>query len=112
MKIPIAYIELPSTNVAASKEFYGSLFGWKFQDWGPDYASFSEAGIAGGFNGGGDHRTQAPLVILESGDLEATLEKVEAAGGTITMPIFAFPGGRRFHFKDPSGQELAVMQQD
>jgi predicted enzyme related to lactoylglutathione lyase len=112
MKSPIAYIELPSENVAASKEFYGSLFGWVFQDWGPEYASFSDAGVEGGFNGGGDHRTQGPLVILESGDLEATLAKVEAAGGRITMPIFSFPGGRRFHFKDPSGQELGVMQTD
>ena len=56
-KIPIAYIELPSTDVAVSKNFYGELFGWTFEDWGPDYASFSDAGVEGGFNGGGEHRT-------------------------------------------------------
>ena len=110
MKIPIAYIELPTNDVKASKQFYGELFGWEFEDWGPDYAAFSKAGIDGGFNGGGDHRTHAPLVVLESRDIEDTLAKVVAAGGTITMPIFDYPGGKRFHFTDPAGQELAVMQ--
>jgi predicted enzyme related to lactoylglutathione lyase len=111
-KTHIAYIELPCESVAASKEFYGSVFGWKFQDWGPEYAAFSDAGMEGGFNGGGDHRTRAPLVILETNNLEAMAEQIVGAGGTITLPIFPFPGGRRFHFADPSGQELAVMQLD
>ncbi len=112
-KIPIAYVEFPSHDVAVSKDFYGSLFGWTFDDYGPDYAAFSDAdaGVAGGFNGGsGEDRTKAPLVVLEVSDLEAMFKKIEPAGGTITLPIFSFPGGRRFHFTDPSGQELAVMQ--
>jgi predicted enzyme related to lactoylglutathione lyase len=111
-KTHIAYIELPCENVHATKMFYNSLFGWTFEDWGPDYASFSDAGIAGGLNGGGEHRTKGPLVILETNDLEQMVKDVVAAGGTITLPIFSFPGGRRFHFSDPAGQELAVMQTD
>jgi predicted enzyme related to lactoylglutathione lyase len=109
-KTPIVYLELPSSDVAASKQFYGSLFGWTFEDWGPDYAAFSDAGLAGGLNGAPDQRTKAPLAVLDTDDLEAMLTKVEAAGGTITLPIFSFPGGRRFHFTDPAGNELAVMQ--
>jgi len=109
-KTPIAYIEFPSQDVAASKSFYASIFGWTFHDFGPNYAAFSDAGVEGGFNGEEGERTQAPLVVLETHDLEAMCESVKAAGGTITVPIFAFPGGRRFHFTDPSGNELAVMQ--
>jgi uncharacterized protein len=109
-KTPICYVELPSQDVAASKLFYGSLFGWSFQDFGPDYAAFSDAAVEGGFNGQNSHRTKAPLVVLETDGLESMCEKVKAAGGTITLPIFSFPGGRRFHFIDPSGNELAVMQ--
>ena len=105
MNIPIAYIELPTNDIAASK-----LFGWEFEDWGPDYAAFSKAGIDGGLNGDPDSRTKSPLVVLESRDIEHTLAKVVAAGGVVTMPIFDYPGGRRFHFTDPAGQELAVMQ--
>ena len=108
----IAYLELPTTDVAASKQFYGSLFGWTFQDWGPDYAAFSQAGLDGGFNGDPESITKAPLVVLQTDDVDAMAARIAPAGGTITMPIFSFPGGRRFHFKDPSGQELAVMQAD
>ena len=110
MPTPIVYLELPTTNVPASKQFYGSLFGWTFQDWGPDYAAFSNAGLEGGFNADPESLTPAPLVVLLTDDLEAMAARIEPAGGTITTPIFAFPGGRRFHFTDPSGQELAVMQ--
>ena len=110
MVTPVAYLELPSTDVAASKKFYGSLFGWTFQDWGPDYAAFSNAGLEGGFNGEAESRTKAPLIVLLTDDLEAMAARIEPAGGTITLPIFSFPGGRRFHFTDPAGQELAVMQ--
>jgi hypothetical protein len=109
-KTPIAYVELPSQDVAVSKQFYGSLFGWGFQDFGPDYAAFSDAAVEGGFNGDSQGRTKAPLIVLDTDDLESMYEKVKAAGGTITLPIFSFPGGRRFHFTDPSGNELAVMQ--
>jgi predicted enzyme related to lactoylglutathione lyase len=108
-KTPIAYIEFPAQDITANKQFYASLFGWTFHDFGPNYAAFSDAGLEGGFNGL-EERTKAPLVVLQTDDLEAMFESVKAAGGTITVPIFAFPGGRRFHFIDPSGNELAVMQ--
>jgi predicted enzyme related to lactoylglutathione lyase len=109
----IAYLEIPSHDVAASKQFYGSLFGWTFQDWGPDYAAFSDAGVEGGFNAGdGPDRPKAVLTVIETADVEAMAAKVVEAGGAITLPIFRFPGGRRFHFTDPSGQELAVMQRE
>jgi hypothetical protein len=110
LKTLISYVEFPSQDVAASKDFYGSLFKWSFEDFGPNYAAFSEAGVEGGFNGGSEDRTKAPLVVLETEDLESMFEKVKAAGGAITFPIFSYPGGRRFHFTDPSGNELAVMQ--
>jgi uncharacterized protein len=109
-KTPIAYIEFPSHDVAASKRFYASLFGWSFQDYGPNYATFSEAGMEGGFNAETGERTKAPLAVLQTDDLDAMFASVQAAGGAITAPIFTFPGGRRFHFTDPSGNELAVMQ--
>ena len=109
-KTAIAYLEFPSHDVAASKRFYASLFGWSFQDYGPNYATFSEAGMEGGFNGESGERTKAPLAVLQTDNLEAMLASVQAAGGAITVPIFPFPGGRRFHFTDPSGNELAVMQ--
>src|SRR5450432_1157866 len=108
----IAYIELPATDVAAMKLFYGSLFHWNFQDYGPDYAAFSDSGLDGGFNGDSEGRTKAVLAVMETTDIEAMEQRVREAGGSITLPIFAFPGGRRFHFADPSGNELAVMQAD
>jgi uncharacterized protein len=109
-KVPISYVELPSQDVATSKLFYGSLFGWSFQDFGPTYVAFSDAGMAGGFQGESTERTNAPLVVLETDDIEGLQDRLQRAGGTITAPIFSFPGGRRFHFTDPSGNELAVMQ--
>ena len=109
----INYIELPATDLATTKRFYGAVFGWTFQDWGPDYVSFSGGGLDGGFTsqsavgaGGG------ALVVLYSDELEASLDAVVAAGGTITRPIFSFPGGRRFHFTDPNGLELAVWGEE
>jgi hypothetical protein len=111
-KVPIAYVELPSSNVAADKQFYGSLFDWSFQDYGPDYAAFSDSGLDGGLNGSDEGRTRAPLLVLDTDNLEAMLTRVVAAGGVVTLPIFAFPGGRRFHFTDPSGNELAAMQRE
>lgn len=108
----IDYLELPATDLPAAKAFYGAAFGWSFQDYGPSYVGFVDhrrgEREAGGLtqvetvSGGG------PLVVLWSDDLEATLTAVEAAGGSIVKPIFGFPGGRRFHFRDPSGLELAV----
>ncbi len=105
----IVYLELPAREIAALKAFYAGLFGWHFEDFGPDYATFSGAGLEGGCNAHRD-RSGAPLAIIETAEIEAMESKVLAVGGRITAPIFAFPGGRRFHFTDPSGNELAVMQ--
>jgi len=101
----IDYVELPGRDVAATKDFYAKAFGWAFTDYGPTYAAFSE-GLDGGFQG--DDPPAKPLVVLYATDLEAMAAKVAAAGGSITVPIFPFPGGRRFHFTDPAGNELAV----
>ena len=106
----LAYIELPARSTAQMKAFYGSLFGWSFQDWGADYTAFSDAGVDGGFNAGDQHRTRAPLVIIETENIQAMEQRVQQSGGVITLPTFNFPGGSRFHFTDPSGNELAVMQ--
>ena len=105
----IDYVELPGTDLPATKAFYASAFGWRFVDYGPDYAAFEDGGLDGGFNGDPADRTDKPLVVLFATDLEAMFDRVTTAGGVITRPIFAFPGGRRFHFRDPSGNELAVF---
>ena len=107
----IDYVELPSQDLAGSKAFYASAFGWSFQDFGPSYAGFTDAGLDGGIAADDAAATTVPLVILKSDDLEGALARVEAAGGTITAPIFDFPGGRRFHFTDPAGNELAVWSE-
>ena len=103
------YLELPGGDLPASKAFYGAAFGWKFIDYGPEYAAFDE-GLDGGFDAQAD-AVRTPLPVLFATDLEAMLARVEAAGGTIVEPIFAFPGGRRFHFRDPAGNELAVWSE-
>ena len=104
------YLEMPGGDLPALKTFYAAVFGWRFTDYGPDYAAFDE-GLEGGFYTG-PHGDAAegpkPLPVLFSTDLEATLAKLEGAGAEIVRPIFAFPGGRRFHFRDPAGNELAV----
>jgi len=110
--LKIAYLELPAHDIAASRSFYADLFGWTFQDYGPTYAAFSGSGTEGGLNADPAERTAAPLAVIESLDLEATEQSILKAGGTITLPIFSFPGGRRFHFSDPAGNELAVMQRE
>lgn len=109
----ISYIELPLTDVAATKRFYGDVFGWEFQDWGPNYISFSGAAVAGGFNGETHPSTEGKgvLVVLYSKDIEATVQAIKDAGGRISKPIFDFPGGKRFHFVDPNGSELAVWSE-
>ena len=106
----IAYLELPSNNVPALKAFYGQLFGWTFQDFGDDYAAIVGAGMDGGFNGDPGSKPKVPLAIIETTDIEDMLKRVQESGGTITMPTFTYPGGQRFHFVDPSGNELAVLQ--
>lgn len=114
----IDYVELRSIDVAASKRFYSAAFGWGWVDYGPDYAAFTGAGVDGGVRLDESDSASAPradipaaLVILYAGDLEAAEARVRAAGGEIVRPIFAFPGGRRFQFLDPSGNELAVWSE-
>ena len=110
--LKIVYLELPAQHLAASKTFYANLFGWTFQDYGPTYAAFTESGIDGGLNADPAERTKAPLPVIESQNLEKSEQEILTAGGKISLPIFSFPGGRRFHFTDPTGNELAVMQRD
>ena len=110
----IDYIEFPVTSVTEAKRFYGSAFGWSFEDYGPDYASFHDGRLAGGFRGGaegGPGVQGGVLVVLYATDLEAAERRVKAAGGRIVKSAFSFPGGRRFHFTDPSGHELAVWSE-
>ena len=105
------YVEFPAKDLPATKRFFETAFGWSFEDYGPEYAAFSNEGLDGGFffsekvstveNGAG-------LVVFYSEKLEGTQAKVEAAGGVISIPVFSFPGGRRFHFTEPSGSEFAV----
>lgn len=103
------YLELPATDLAGVKAFYGAAFGWTFQDYGPTYAAFDQ-GLDGGFDAD-PACAPAPLPVLFANDLEAMLARVEAAGGVILQQPFAFPGGRRFHFRDPAGNELAVWSE-
>jgi len=106
----IDYVELPGgSDLPAVKTFYQSAFGWSFIDYGPTYAAFEQGGMDGGFDADPASGLKKPLVVLFASDLEAMEAKVKAAGGTISVPIFAFPGGRRFHFTDPAGNELAVF---
>ena len=107
----IDYIELPATDIAATKRFYSDAFGWKFTDYGPDYTSFEDGRLAGGFTTDGKVATGGALVVIYADNLEAVEAKVRQAGATIVKPIFSFPGGRRFHFSDPSGNELAVWSE-
>jgi predicted enzyme related to lactoylglutathione lyase len=107
----IDYVELPATDLPAVKDFYQAAFGWQFIDYGPTYAAFDQAGLDGGFQAEAAAKPAKPLVILYATDLEAMEAKVRAAGGTITVPIFAFPGGRRFQFRDPAGNDLAVWSE-
>ena len=105
----IDYIEIAVTDIDAAKAFYSSAFGWSLVDYGPDYAGIQGDGKeVGGLRRDPEVRAGGPLVILYSDDLERSVAAVSEAGGTIREPIYAFPGGRRFHFADPAGNELAV----
>jgi predicted enzyme related to lactoylglutathione lyase len=104
----INYIEFTAPDLEKIKAFYTKVFKWKFTDYGPEYSAFNDGFIDGGFEKGEVKNTGQPLVILYSSNLEDTQKAVAAAGGKIVRGIFSFPGGRRFHFTDPSGNELAV----
>ena len=107
----IDYIEFPATDVAAAKAFYARVFGWKFTDYGPDYTSFEDGRLAGGFWINDVAGKGGPLVVIYAVDLAGMEAEVKAAGGVIVKDAFSFPGGRRFHFTDPSGNELAVWSE-
>ena len=108
------YVEFAANNLRATKAFFSTVFGWDFIDYGPDYTSFSNQGLNGGFykseacnqtaNGGA-------LLVFYSSNIESTLNKVSCNGGTVVRPIFEFPGGYRFHFTEPSGNEFAVWSE-
>jgi uncharacterized protein len=103
----IDYIELPGAQLAATKAFYEATFGWAFTDYGPDYSATGTGDVDLGLDASAEAVTR-PLPVIRVSNLERAVAAVEAAGGEITVPIFGFPGGRRFHFKDPSQNELAV----
>ena len=104
----VDYVEFPATDIAKTKAFYTGLFGWKFTDYGLDYTSFEDGRLAGGFFKKDTVTAGGPLVVLYAADLEGMQTKVQDAGGTIVKQIFSFPGGRRFHFTDPGGNELSL----
>jgi predicted enzyme related to lactoylglutathione lyase len=106
------YVELPVTDIAASKSFYESAFGWTMTQFGPTYAATLTGDTDVGLQGDAAEASKAPLPVIEVDDLEAALEAVQGAGGRIVRPIFTFPGGRRFQFLDPSGNEIAAVQSD
>ena len=105
------YVEFPSRSLSGTTAFFESVFGWAFVDYGPEYTAFSDQGLDGGFyraDLASSTDNGAALLVFYSSDLQATLDKVVRAGGTINKPVFSFPGGRRFHFVEPGGNEFAV----
>jgi len=111
--LKIDYIELPAADFANIQKFYGDVFGWTFESWGDEYLAFKDSRLDGGFYKASPElcsttASGAALVIFYANDLEAVLDAVTKAGGNILKPIFSFPGGRRFQFTDPHGNELAV----
>jgi len=107
----INYVEFPARDIQKAKDFFSEAFGWGFEDYGPEYAAFSNQGLDGGFFKSDQQVSTdngSALVVLFSLDIDSTQSKVELAGGKIIKPIFSFLGGRRFHFSDPNGNEYAV----
>ncbi|HEX2885100.1 VOC family protein [Vineibacter terrae] len=110
----IDYVEFSVGDIDRSRRFYGKAFGWSFKDYGPGYCEFSDGRLTGGFalradgDPGGGIKGGGPLVILYASDLAEAQRRIEEAGGSIVKPAYSFPGGRRFHFSDPDGYELAV----
>lgn len=104
------YLELPVADTRRATAFYAAAFDWAFTEFGPAYAATTTGDTDVGFQADPAERTAAPLPVIQVDDVDTTLAAVESAGGVVTAPIFAFPGGRRFHFRDPDGHELAAMQ--
>ncbi len=105
------YVEFPAKDLEAVKKFFAEAFGWSFVDYGPEYTSFSDEGLNGGFfksDLASSTAAGSALLVFYSEQLEQTQAKIEKAGGSILRPTFTFPGGRRFHFSDPNGNEYAV----
>lgn len=110
----INYVEFPAKHLPATRAFFESVFDWEFTEYGPDYLAFSGQGLDGGFyksDLAASVDKGSALIVFYSENLEETRSKVENAGGTIVKPIFSFPGGRRFHFTEPSGNEFAVWSE-
>ena len=110
----INYVEFPARNIEATKAFFTAAFGWSFVDYGPGYIAFADEGLDGGFfqsDLSASTEKGSALIVFYSDDLEQTQAKIENAGGAIIRPIFSFPGGRRFHFADPNGNEYAVWSE-
>lgn len=111
----INYLELPAKDINAAKQFFSTVFNWSFVDYGSEYTVFSGAGVDGGFFTSdlvSSSNTGSALIVFYSNSLEQTEKKIEDAGGNIITPVFSFPGGRRFHFSDPNGNEYAVWTDD
>ena len=111
----INYLEFPARDIEASKAFFSAVFAWSFVDYGPDYSAFSDAGIDGGFFRSdlcASTSNGSVLVVFYSENLQQTQAKIAQAGGTVIKPVFPFPGGRRFHFSDPNGNEYAVWSDE
>ncbi len=108
----INYIEFKAYNLQAVKAFYSSVFGWTFTDYGPTYIAFSDSGLEGGFEKTEEEIVKGALVVIYHEDLRSVKEKIVEAGGEIKQDIFSFPGGKRFQFKDPTGNELAVWSEE
>ncbi|WP_027879753.1 VOC family protein [Mesoflavibacter zeaxanthinifaciens] len=107
----INYIELKATNLEATKTFYSNAFGWQFKDYGDSYIAFESSGLDGGFEKSNQPIVNGALVVLYHNDLESIKSKLIQLGATISVDIFSFPGGKRFQFLDPSGNELAIWSE-
>ena len=110
----IDYVEIPARDIAKARTFFTRLFGWKFEDYGPDYCSFHDGRLAGGFYRAdvvASTDSGSPLIVFYKQDLAAASDKVAALGGSINRDIYSFPGGRRFHFIDPNGNEYAIWSE-
>lgn len=104
----VDFVEFPAESAAASGRFFERAFGWAVTPYGPDYADVRASGVTFGFQADPAERPRAPLVTIRTDDLSAARTAVEAAGGVVTVEPFSFPGGRRFHFREPGGSELAL----
>src|SRR5882724_6928661 len=107
----IDYLELPAIDIEGSKRFYSAVFGWKFEDHGPEYTSFSDGRLTGGFTSHEPAPSKGILIVIYCADLNGAQQRIREAGGTVVKDTFSFPGGSRFHFADPNGNVLAVWSE-